>query len=349
MLTLTEYIKLNEDVDLDYLFESQINEGLLGKLWNGLAKFLGKNAKKAVNAIKQFKQNTKNAYIGSQTFAVRSKDKEIIKYQQEIDAEMAKGVDNGIKKIKEFANEWIKSDKLAKENEPNSCGFYINEYNTLKNFADEKNDNEAKELADKLLNKIKTEFKEVFGKSKKEVENVNDKLEPAIKKEEEAKGKTPEEAKEQPKDKQEASIGVNDEGKAAGVSTQQEVKGVENAVRESNDFLSPLAKEVNMNGEQLVALVTEMIDKAWKINGKDENGNPIKYWNKKIVNQNDIKEGFGDQAVKGLSAILCGIMILNHDNLSKAIIRAINEVGFDKNDIMKLMEKGIPKVKKAKK
>lgn len=349
MLTLREYIKLNEDVDLDYLFESQINEVSLGKLFNGLGRILGKSARGAVNAVKQFGQNIKDAYIGSQTFAAKSKDKEIIKYQQEIDKEMERGVDNGIKKLKELANEWFKSDQLGKKDNVDSCSFYINQLLTLKKISDEKNDNEGKELVNKLKNKINTYFKDVLGESEKAVEKVNNKLEEATKKEKEDKGKESQEAKEQPKDKQEASIGVNDEGNASGVSTKQEVKGVEDAVRESNDFLSPLAKEVNMNGEQLVALVTEMIDKAWKVNGKDENGNTIKYWNKKIVNPDDIKEGFGDQAVKGLSAILCGIMILNHDNLSKAIIQAVNEVGFDKNDIMKLMEKGIPKVKKAKK
>lgn len=215
-------------------------------------------------------QGVKDGYLGSQTFAVQSKDNDIIKQQQELDAAMSKSPDDGIKKNKELAKKWIETDQLEKnaKDKLKSCNYYLNQAKTLNKIGDEKNDNEAKELAKKLANKINTDFKDVLDKSTKEIEYIDNKFKEA-----------------------------QDKANTQAQKPETIKQDTEDVIKDNNTLLAPLAEKAGVDGNALLNYVVTQLSSL---------GNKA---TKNSSNKEKAQKELGDDVILGTSVMICGAII----------------------------------------
>ena len=332
MKHLNEYI-LEQSYNIDELI-------LEGKFWKAVGKILGFNTEKLGQTMKKWSDDLKIGFTTGQYIAAKSKNKEIKKSAEEQAQAAEKGPKELLKQVK------LDVQKLMKRMDnidTSDINYVMQQWDQLKNLSEQENDNEGKELAENFKNIIDKKFPD----GGKKYENIKNKVKksPASEGPQGEKSNNKEETNNsegQPKidpKKDSSNIGTTDDNKPAEVTPEQQDNAIKDTIKDDTDFYSPLAKAAGIDGNTLKDAVSKFINKAWKEAVKDENGNAVLKWkNGSIEGQKNMQDNLEDNIVKGLSAILCGIMIIKNKSLMQGVYDVIDPEGRGKEEIKKLLE-----------
>lgn len=323
MKTLTDYI-----IQESLIFENANGEIITEGFWKKLGSALGFSSEKVSKTMKNWKDDLKRGYTTGQYLAVKSKDKEIKKDAEE----QAKAAEKGSKELLDRTK--LTVQRLMKEiKNLKYMDFCWSQYVQLTKLSEQENDNEGKELAKK--------FKGAIDKKWPDAESNYDKVEQKIEKagvDEGPKGESNgKENTDQPKSDEKADLGGGDKDNPNGqaVSSEQQKNAINNDIKENVDFFKQLAQESGLKGEDISGMIQGLINTSFKEQDKDGN------WKWKIKNAHGIfgTEEQEQKFVKGLGAILCGAVIINHSAMTEAIHGVLEKLGFKKaNIINKLKE-----------
>ena len=332
MKRLNEYI-LEQSFDIDQII-------LEGKFWDKVKKILGFDKKKVAKTMNNWGDDLKTNFTTGQYIAAKSKDKEIKKAGEE----MAKAAENGNEELyKEIFNKVEYFVKKVNAAADQMLLPFMNHYQLLRDLSNDLNKDDGKQLAEKFKKLIDEKWPDGgkdYDKEKNKVEKSPASEGPQG--EESNNKENTNNSEGQPKidpKKDSSNIGTTDDNKPAEVTPEQQDNAIKDTIKDDTDFYSPLAKAAGIDGNTLKDAVSKFINKAWKEAVKDENGNAVLKWkNGSIEGQKNMQDNLEDNIVKGLSAILCGIMIIKNKSLMQGVYDVIDPEGRGKEEIKKLLE-----------
>lgn len=315
MKNLTEYIT-EQTITLYTINESDdiiISEGF----WSTVGSKLGNAFIKLGNKLKSWDNFDLKTRITSMV-AVAGNNKEAKKEIKSITDALnaAENDEDALKVFKKYATKKIENNDL-----PNSAAIPIQVKNIL---ANQKDDSEAQKLS-KLLDKLI-----VKKYSKEDIERLNELYEKTDKAVEQ-KGINNTEDKDS--ESNEPSLGLSDDGKGENVTPAEQKKAVEEEIKDDKTFFIPLANEAGIDGNQLKDSIVGLINASLKIPKTNKKGETVYKWKADTKGFQTKNE---DKLIKGLGALLCGLMMINHKVMNEMIIKVLSsdDIGFAKKDYL---------------
>lgn len=329
---LTDYII--EQQELEFI-DQMINEGF----WQKLGSILGKGAKSIKNAMSNFSKGFNNALTTANVVAAKSDDKESKKIANELNDEInkSKSEKDALKALKEKTEKVIYG--LGPKGDISSPNFAVSLKYALKEYPD---DSECKELLDKLEKALEEKFGSKTKNAEKNVEAISNKLENSdVVPDGNSEGKN-EENSEDTKEKVEtvedkSSLGTGDDENKA-VTQKQETNAVTAEIKDNTDFFKQVVSITNgkVDGETLRDSLVNMINKSLKNESKDKEGKTVYTWKKDTKGFQTKNE---ENLIKGMGAILCGLVAINHSGMNEELLKVLQKYGFSAKNFLNNLKK----------
>ena len=133
-----------------------------------------------------------------------------------------------------------------------------------------------------------------------------------------------------------STLGITDDGKGESVTPKQEEEAVSDTITDDKNFFLPLAKEAGIDGNSLRDSIIGLINDSLKNKTTDNNGNTVYKWKTDTKGFQTKNEG---KLIKGLGAVLCGLMMINHKGMNEKIVDVLIDTGFSRNDYLNNLTK----------
>lgn len=314
------YSDFNECLDDDL---NIIDEG---KLSDTIAKFLGVSNmdQKTYSEIWGKDKESKKDMATAQVVAAAEKDPELKKIAQKTFRRLEKceNKDEAIQELIDWAEQIVRSGDIASPNMP------IAVRNVLRDQKDNENAIQAAEELDSFLDKK-------FPKKLKQAEKNIEKIESNVEKNDAFKKLASDDASngDEKTSDDNSTLGITDNGKGEAVTPKQQEEAVEDTITDDKNFFLPLAKEAGVDGNKLRDAIVGLINVSLKHETKDKEGNTVYKWN---GNTNGFQTKNEGKLIKGLGALLCGLMMINHKAMNEKIatVLASSDIGFSRKDYL---------------
>ena len=133
-----------------------------------------------------------------------------------------------------------------------------------------------------------------------------------------------------------STLGITDDGKGESVTPKQEEEAVSGTITDDKNFFLPLAKEAGIDGNSLRDSIIGLINDSLKNKTTDKDGNTVYKWKIDTKGFQTKNEG---KLIKGLGAVLCGLMMINHKGMNEKIVDVLIDAGFSRNDYLNNLTK----------
>ena len=331
MKTLTTYIISNNiHKDICECLDEDLNIIDEGKLGDTIAKFLGVSNmdNKTYSEIWGKDTESKKDMATAQVVAAAEKDPELKKIAQKTFGRLedCESKEEAIQELIDWAEQIVRTGTLASPNMP------IAVRNVLRDQKDNKKALQAAKELDSFLDKK-------FPKKLKQTEKNIQKIEDTVAKTEEFKklAAEPESAEKDGEEKtDDSTLGITDDGKGEVVTPKQEEEAVSDAITDDKNFFLPLAKEAGVDGNNLRDAIIGLINDSLKNKTTDKDGNTVYKWKTDTKGFQTKNEG---KLIKGLGAVLCGLMMINHKGMNEKIVDVLIDTGFSRNDYLSNLTK----------
>ena len=324
---------------IDYIFEKQenefidqmINEGF----WEKLGNLLGRGVKSIEKAMSNFSKGFNDALTATNVVAAKTKDKESKKLANELNDEIDKAKDekDAIKALKAHAERVI--IELGEKGHIEHPDYAIALKYSLKEAKDDK---ECQELADKLDKAIQAKFGDTE-KTEKSVDIIANKIKKSDVvpdgNEEDSKEDKQEDTVEKVEDK--SSLGTGEDDDKA-VTAKQEKNAITDEIKDDTDFFKQIVSITNgkVDGKTLRDSLVNLINKSFKNETKDKDGKTIYTWKKDVKGFQTKNE---ENLIKGLGAVLCGLIAINHKGMNEEVLGKLIDYGFKADDFLNNLKK----------
>lgn len=330
MKTLTNYIISNNiysyfneclDDDLNIIDE--------GKLSDTIAKFLGISGmdNNTYSEIWGKDKESKKDLATAQVISAAEKDPELKKIAEKTfkRLENCNSKEEAIQELIDWAEGIIRSGDVSTPNMP------IAVRNILRNQKDNKEALKTAKELDSFLDKK-------FPKKLKQAEKNIAKIESNVEKNDAFKKLASDDASsgDETSSDDNSTLGITDDGKGEAVTPKQEEEAVEDTITDDKNFFLPLAKEAGVDGNSLRDAIVGLINDSLKNKTTDKNGETVYKWKTDTNGFQTKNEG---KLIKGLGAVLCGLMMINHKGMNKKIVDVLIDTGFSKNDYLNNLTK----------
>lgn len=332
MKTLTQFI-YEGSITYESFFDN--NDNLITEgFWAKIKAALGIASTDELNELRSMlaKMDNKelsNDIITMQTVAAVSKDPKIKELANKTLRSLAKcdSVEEVIDELIKVSEDVIKNNKIK-----HSPATLVK----IKNILAEQKDNKKALNTAKALGKwLKTNFPDIE-KAEKQVNNVEEKIDKSgIGKTKNIQPKTNDNAESSNADGNEPTLGTSEDGKDKNVTPEQQKEAVTDVIKDDIEFFKPLAEATNMNADQMRESIINLINKSFKEKTEDKKGNTVYKWK---VDTKGFRQKDEPNLIKGLAAILSGIVLINHKGMSENVINTLTELGFSKDDIRKALK-----------
>ena len=330
MKTLTNYIiSTNIYSDLNECLDNDLNIVDEGKLSDTIAKFLGASDmdNKTYSEIWGKDKESKKDLATAQVISAAEKDPELKQIAQKTFKRLEKcnSKEEAIQELIDWAESITRTGDISAPN------MAIAVRNVLRNQKDNKNAiNSAKEL-DSFLDK---KFPKKLKQAEKNIEKIENNVEQndAFKKLASNNAST---GSETPTNDS-STLGITDDGKGESVTPKQEEEAVSDTITDDKNFFLPLAKEAGIDGNSLRDSIIGLINDSLKNKTTDKNGNTVYKWKTDTKGFQTKNEG---KLIKGLGAVLCGLMMINHKGMNEKIVDVLIDTGFSRNDYLNNLTK----------
>ena len=330
MKTLTNYIISNNIYsDLNECLDNDLNIVDEGKLSDTIAKFLGASDmdNKTYSEIWGKDKESKKDLATAQVISVAEKDPELKQIAQKTFKRLEKcnSKEEAIQELIDWAESITRTGDISTPN------MAIAVRNVLRNQKDNKNAiNAAKEL-DSFLDK---KFPKKLKQAEKNIEKIENNVEQndAFKKLASNNAST---GSETPTNNS-STLGITADGKGESVTAKQEEEAVSDTITDDKNFFLPLAKEAGIDGNSLRDSIIGLINDSLKNKTTDKDGNTVYKWKTDTKGFQTKNEG---KLIKGLGAVLCGLMMINHKGMNEKIVDVLIDSGFSRNDYLNNLTK----------
>ena len=317
MKTIKQYI----DEQLIYNSLDDNNGNIISEgFWDKLKQIFGYSKDKVAKTASKWSDNIKNAFATTQYVSATSKDKE----EREIAKEQGKAAEKSTNELLIKTKEYVQ--KLMKRmDDIKQPDHSLSQYFLLSDLSKAENDSEGLELAKKFKGLIDKKWPD----GGKKFEKIQDKVKNSpVKKQLE---QTAEQSDETKKSKEESTIGINDKGEQEAVTKKQETNEVEKDIKDDTPFYKALVSEAGIKGTELRDSVVKLINASFKQEVTDKKGNKVYKWKTDTKGFQTKNE---DKLIKGLSSIVCGLLMINHKGMNEAVVDTLINLGFSKQEIL---------------
>jgi len=318
---MKNYSEFRVEYEVDnLLLENANNEIIVEGFWKKLGQFFGFVPTKIAKAAQGWSKDLQTGFTTGQYLAAKSKDKDAKNAAEK----QAKAAQKGSKALLVATKAEVQ--RLMKVfDRIKLVDYSFGQYKQLLILSDELNDKEGTDLAKDFKKMIDKKFPDGGEGYEKELEKVKksgavDQL--ANQKDDKEKG-------DQPEGKGDANIGLTKDGEPAQVTSDQEKEAINNDIKEDVDFFKPLAQETGLKGEEISSMIQELINNSLKEKVEDKKGNKTYKWK---VDTKGFQSKNEDKLVKGLAAIICGLVMINHKGMNEAVTSKLIDLGFKKQD-----------------
>lgn len=320
MKTLTQFLT-ESNINEASLFDA--NDELIAEgFWNKVGNILGYGAKKLTNAFNDAKDGFKDSFASGQLFAAKSKDNDT----KETAKELADSVTQSNSTDEALENLAKKTKKLlSNKSRIVSPEVLISVKGCFSSYPEKKISKEIISLIDKYLEKHHPDKKE---KAEETVQTLNKKVKKAG-----VNGKSSKNGKKSGEKVSDNKSTLGGEDKA--VTAKQEEAAVTDVIKNDIEFFKPLAAEAKMDADQMRESIVNLINKSLKEPSKDKEGNTVYKWK---VDTKGFQTKNEPNLIKGLGALLSGVIMINHKGMSEKIIDTLIGLGFSKSDILKALK-----------
>ena len=329
MKTLTNYIiSTNIYSDLNTCLDDDLNIIDEGKLSDTIAKFLGASDmdNKTYSEIWGKDEESKKDLATAQVISVAEKDPELKKIAQKTfkRLENCSSKEEAIQELIDWAEGITRTGDISTPN------MAIAVRNVLRNQKDNKDAIRTAKEIDSFLDKK-------FPKKLKQAEKNIEKIETNVEKNDAFKKLASNDASTGNETTNDSStLGITDDGKGESVTPKQEEEAVSDTITDDKNFLLPLAKEAGIDGNSLRDSIIGLINDSLKNKTTDNNGNTVYKWKTDTKGFQTKNEG---KLIKGLGAVLCGLMMINHKGMNEKIVDVLIDTGFSRNDYLNNLTK----------
>lgn len=330
MKTLTTYIISNNIYsDFNECLDDDLNIIDEGKLGDTIAKFLGVSNMdhKTYSDIWGKDKESKKDMATAQVISAAEKDPELKKIAEKTfkRLERCESKDEAIQELIDWAESIIRSGDIPTPNMP------IAVRNVLRDQKDNKNAIQAAKELDGFLDK---KFPKKLKQAEKNIEKIESNVEKnnAFKK---LASDSTETGDEKPSSDI-STLGITDDGEGEAVTPKQEEAAVEDTITDDKNFFLPLAKEAGVDGNSLRDAIIGLINDSLKNKTTDKDGNTVYKWKTDTKGFQTKNEG---KLIKGLGAVLCGLMMINHKGMNEKIVDVLIDTGFSRNDYLNNLTK----------
>jgi len=330
MKTLTNYIISNNiysgfneclDDDLNIIDE--------GKLGDTIAKFLGVSNMdhKTYSEIWGKDKESKKDLATAQVISAAEKDPELKKIAEKTfkRLENCNSKEEAIQELIDWAEGIIRSGDIPTPNMP------IAVRNVLRNQTDNKDAIKTAKELDSFLDKK-------FPKNLKQAEENIGKIESNVEKNDAFKKLAGDSvsSEDEKTSSDNSTLGITDDGEGEAVTPKQEEEAVEDTITDDKNFFLPLAKEAGIDGNSLRDAIIGLINNSLKNKTTDKNGETVYKWKTDTKGFQTKNE---DKLIKGLGAVICGLMMINHKGMNEKIVDVLIDTGFSRNDYLNNLTK----------
>lgn len=329
MKTLTNYIiSTNIYSDLNACLDDDLNIIDEGKLSDTIAKFLGASDmdSKTYSEIWGKDEESKKDLATAQVISVAEKDPELKKIAQKTfkRLENCSSKEEAIQELIDWAEGITRTGDISTPN------MAIAVRNVLRNQKDNKDAIRTAKEIDSFLDKK-------FPKKLKQAEKNIEKIETNVEKNDAFKKLASNDASNGNETTNDSStLGITDDGKGESVTPKQEEEAVSDTITDDKNFFLPLAKEAGIDGNSLRDSIIGLINDSLKNKTTDNNGNTVYKWKTDTKGFQTKNEG---KLIKGLGAVLCGLMMINHKGMNEKIVDVLIDTGFSRNDYLNNLTK----------
>ena len=330
MKTLTNYIiSTNVYSNLSECLDDNLNIINEGKLSDTIAKFLGVSNmdKRTYSEIWGKDKESKKDLATAQVISAAEKDTELKKIAEKTfkRLENCSSKEEAIQELIDWAEKIIRTDGVSTPN------MAIAVRNILRNQKDNKDAiTTAKELDSFLDNKFPKNLKQAETNIEKIENNVenNDAFKKIASDDTSTGDETPSDDS--------STLGITADGKGESVTAKQEEEAVSDTITDDKNFFLPLAKEAGIDGNSLRDSIIGLINDSLKNKTTDKDGNTVYKWKTDTKGFQTKNEG---KLIKGLGAVLCGLMMINHKGMNEKIVDVLIDTGFSRNDYLNNLTK----------
>ena len=329
MKTITNYIiSTNIYSDLNTCLDDDLNIIDEGKLSDTIAKFLGASDmdNKTYSEIWGKDEESKKDLATAQVISVAEKDPELKKIAQKTfkRLENCSSKEEAIQELIDWAEGITRTGDISTPN------MAIAVRNVLRNQKDNKDAIRTAKEIDSFLDKK-------FPKKLKQAEKNIEKIETNVEKNDAFKKLASNDASTGNETTNDSStLGITDDGKGESVTPKQEEEAVSDTITDDKNFFLPLAKEAGIDGNSLRDSIIGLINDSLKNKTTDNNGNTVYKWKTDTKGFQTKNEG---KLIKGLGAVLCGLMMINHKGMNEKIVDVLIDTGFSRNDYLNNLTK----------
>ncbi len=330
MKTLTNYIiSTNIYSDLNACLDDDLNIIDEGKLSDTIAKFLGASDmdSKTYSEIWGKDEESKKDLATAQVISVAEKDPELKKIAQKTfkRLENCSSKEEAIQELIDWAEGITRTGDISTPN------MAIAVRNVLRNQTDNKDAVKTAKEIDSFLDKK-------FPKKLKQAEKNIEKIENNVGKNDAFKKLASNDAStgNETTTNDSSTLGITDDGKGESVTSKQEEEAVSDTITDDKNFFLPLAKEAGIDGNSLRDSIIGLINDSLKNKTTDNNGNTVYKWKTDTKGFQTKNEG---KLIKGLGAVLCGLMMINHKGMNEKIVDVLIDTGFSRNDYLNNLTK----------
>lgn len=333
MKTLTQFI-YEGSLTYESFFDN--NDNLITEgFWAKIKAALGIASTDELNELRNMlakidDKELSNDITTMQTVAAVSKDPKIKELANKTLRSLAK-----CDSVEEVINELIKvSENVIKNNNiKHSPATLVKIKNIL---AEQKGNKKALKTAKALGEWLQKEFPNTIEKAETEVKNITKKVEKSgIGDPKNIKPKKKNNTESVSASDDNSTLGISKDGEPEVVSQEQETAAVTDIIKDDIEFFKPLAEATNVNADQMRESIVNLINKSLKEQSKDKEGNIVYKWK---VDTKGFKTKNEPNLIKGLAAILSGIVLINHKGMSEKIVDTLIGFGFSKDDISKALK-----------
>lgn len=333
MKTLKQFI-YEGSITYESFFDSN-NELITEGFWAKIKAALGIASTDEINELRSMLAKMDNKELSDdittiQTVAAVSKDPKIKELANKTLRRLAKcdSVEEVIDELIKVSEDVIKNNKIK-----HSPATLVKIKNIL---AEQKDNKKALKTAKALSEWLKREFPDTIEKAETEVKKITKKVEKSgIGDPKNIKPKKKNKTGSSSKSNDKSTLGVSKDGEPEAVTSEQEKEAVTDVIKDDIEFFKPLAAEAKMDANQMRESIVNLINKSLKDKSEDKEGNTIYKWK---VDTKGFSSKNEPNLIKGLGAILSGVMIINHKGMSEKIIDTLIGLGFSKNDILKALK-----------
>lgn len=332
MKTLSNYINSsNIERVLESCFDEEFNIIDEGKLGDTIAKFLGVSNmdNKTYSEIWGKDTESKKDLATAQVVAAAEKDPELKKIAQKTfkRLENCESKEEAIKELIEWAEGIIRNGDDIK-----IPSLAIAVRNILKDQTDNK---EALTTSKELEAWLNKKFPKDIKKTEKAIEKIENNVEKSDAFKKLATEPDSEETGEEEKT-DDSTLGITDDGEGKVVTPEQEEEAVSDTITDDKNFFLPLAKAAGVDGNNLRDAIVGLINDSLKNKTTDKDGNTVYKWKTDTKGFQTKNE---DKLIKGLGAVLCGLMMINHKGMNEKIVDVLIDTGFSRNDYLSNLTK----------